>query len=253
MSAAARALVRARASSATAASAVPATRAAFASAASSKPAQQPAPVAWEDIAVQASTPVLSPPTPSDWKRPIPSGIEPAYDEALNYLAKRKQELLAQQAETEQQAVLAATQNDTDKASDLVAQAEALAIAAEVDDPAVRWAFGKGWQDMTRPAVRYMREQAWRRQTYLSTGNRKPVARSHQELGPLNTLQFRAQVMKVIPDLVPFAVPTADLQLFYGVGHGFGDHGGQAGDVHPGCLVPAHKVRHPARVSALYGD
>ena len=49
-------------------------------------------------------------------------------------------------------------------------------------------------------------------------------------------------MKVVPDAVPSAIPTADVQVYYGQGSGFGDHGGEGGEVLAGVMLGAEKVR-----------
>jgi large subunit ribosomal protein L35 len=48
-------------------------------------------------------------------------------------------------------------------------------------------------------------------------------------------------MRVVPDVVPFANPTVDLQVSFGEGSGFGDHGGEGGEVLAGVFLDAQAV------------
>lgn len=48
-------------------------------------------------------------------------------------------------------------------------------------------------------------------------------------------------MAVLPDAIFHITPTVDVQVAFGEGEGFHDHGGQGGDVLPGCFVGAEKV------------
>ncbi len=97
-------------------------------------------------------------------------------------------------------------------------------------------------DLSRPVFRYLREQAWRR-PFLSTSTPRPLAgqESRAHAGPLATLVQRARAMRVVPDVVPHATPTVDVQVYFGQGAGFGDHGGEGGEVLPGVFVDAAKV------------
>lgn len=53
-------------------------------------------------------------------------------------------------------------------------------------------------------------------------------------------------MRVIPDVVPSATPSVDLQVMVGEGAGIGDHGGEGGDVLAGVFLDPALVRtsHP---------
>jgi hypothetical protein len=59
---------------------------------------------------------------------------------------------------------------------------------------------------------------------------------------LPRLLERIRLMKVLPDAISHITPVVDVQVVFGEGEGFHDHGGQGGDVLPGCFVEADKVR-----------
>ncbi|KAE8210315.1 hypothetical protein CF327_g5809 [Tilletia walkeri] len=154
---------------------------------------------------------------SQWKPALPKGVEPAYDAAVSFLAKHK-ETKAQEAEAL-------------KGEGREEEAEKVLVQAKVDDPETRWLFSNGQVDLSLPVFRFLREQAWRKN------------------GSLDRLLERIRLMKVVPDVVPTIAPTVDLQVAYGEGKGFGDHGGEGGDVWPGVFLETAKTVEPPKVTA----
>ncbi|KDN52911.1 PEBP-like protein [Tilletiaria anomala UBC 951] len=164
-----------------------------------------------------------------WMRPIPPGVEPAYDEALAYLSQYQREKRGQVEGLKKEAV--SSRGSPEAVNNLQMQIEELEIVAELDDPQVRWDFENGKIDMSRPVHRYLREQAWRR------------------AGPLRKLTERCKLMRVVPDVVPYVTPSADLQVFFGEGAGYGDHGGNGGEVLAGVFLDADVTLEKPRLEA----
>lgn len=154
-------------------------------------------------ALSTSTSASAPapaPAPFSWKPALAPGVQPAYDEALSYLAAHSAKL----------------QQRIDGAG--AGEEEALKIAAGINDPAVLAAFRAGTYDLAEPVYRHLREKAWRK------------------YGALDKLMQRCTLMHVLPDVLDTITPTVDLQLAFGHGPGIGDHGGHGGDVLAGVFV-----------------
>lgn len=97
-------------------------------------------------------------------------------------------------------------------------------------------------DLSNPVHRYLREMAWRRPSVTSTSPRTARSEtSRADAGPLVKLIERCRLMRVVPDVVAFANPTVDLQVSFGEGSGFGDHGGEGGEALAGVFLDAQAV------------
>ncbi|CAD6898909.1 unnamed protein product [Tilletia controversa] len=154
---------------------------------------------------------------TSWQPALPSGLEPAYDAALAFLGQHKQ------AKVQAAEALRSKGQAT--------QADKILVEGNVDDPQTRWLFSNGQVDLSLPVFRFLREQAWRKN------------------GALDRLLERVRLMKVVPDVVPTIAPTVDVQVAYGEGQGFGDHGGNGGDVWPGVFLETAKTVETPRVTA----
>ncbi|WFD31372.1 mitochondrial 54S ribosomal protein YmL35 [Malassezia sp. CBS 17886] len=177
---------------------------------------------------------------TQWKRPVDSGSVPVYDEALAYVDadSRLQRTRLEKLRGEGRAGNGGPSGDPSSEGGAdPALVDSLEIVSEMNLPAVRASFLHGDYDLRRPVFRHLREQAWR------VG------------GPLEKLAERLTLTRVLPDVVPSATPTVDVQVFFGEGAGIGDHGGEGGDVLAGVFVDVGKTLTPptVRATAFHND
>ncbi|KAI4127298.1 MAG: hypothetical protein LQ338_003258 [Usnochroma carphineum] len=74
--------------------------------------------------------------------------------------------------------------------------EKLKILADINDPVIKKRFEDGQGDMNRPIYRYLADQQWRKQRRL-------------------ILMQRINQMHIVPDVLPYLNPTAEVKLAFG--------------------------------------
>lgn len=165
---------------------------------------------------------------SSWQRPIPSGTEPAYDEALRYISSQQESLQGKihALRTESEKLTPGSRERTEADARLKSHI----IASQINDPEVRWKFEHNVDaDLSNPVFSHLYEKSWREQVLP------------------RTLE-RIRLMKVLPDVLSSITPVVDVQVAFGQGEGFHDHGGDAGPVLTGCFVCASKTLQPPKVT-----
>ncbi|GAA5895427.1 YbhB/YbcL family Raf kinase inhibitor-like protein [Sporobolomyces salmoneus] len=122
---------------------------------------------------------------SSYSAPIKPGVLPAYDQALAYIARDREQKLKDLEEL--------------KGNKEVDQAvlEKLEVEAWSNDPETRWKANNGQADLSKPVFRFLAERKWRKE------------------GDLAILMQRVTQMSVTPDLLPEIVPEADLRIRIG--------------------------------------
>ena len=98
----------------------------------------------EGAATRVSAVAAAAAGPSGWQRPVAPGVEPAYDEALAFLADYQQGVRRQIEQLKKEGAGGGS-------ADIAARIEELEIAAELDDPMARWEFEQG-RSASRHAV-----------------------------------------------------------------------------------------------------
>ncbi|KAH8822516.1 phosphatidylethanolamine-binding protein [Flagelloscypha sp. PMI_526] len=166
--------------------------------------------------------------PKNYSRPIPKGIVPAYDLALQLIAEdsgniqKEAEELAKQiinaeqplreaekaAESlrkkqdltaEETSLLASHEkiiSETPRANEMRDKLGILQVQAKTNDPETRWKIQNAMVDMSIPVHRYLEEQKWRKN------------------GNLDLLMERVHQMNIVPDVIPVMHPSLDLQVVY---------------------------------------
>ncbi|GAA5836809.1 hypothetical protein JCM3766R1_006270 [Sporobolomyces carnicolor] len=119
---------------------------------------------------------------SGYAAPIKPGVLPAYDQALAYIARDREQKLKQLDELR-------NANEVDPAA-----IEKLEVEAWSNDPETRWNANNGQADLSKPVYRHLAERKWRKE------------------GDLAILMQRVTQMSVTPDLLPEIVPQADLRI-----------------------------------------
>ncbi|GAA5825143.1 hypothetical protein JCM11251_006117 [Rhodosporidiobolus azoricus] len=125
---------------------------------------------------QASTSTYTP--------PIKAGVLPAYDEAVAFIVRDREDKLKQLEDLKKQG---AEQAVLDK----------LEVEAWSNDPETRWRAKNGQADLSKPVYRQLAQRAWRTQ------------------GDLAILMQRVTQMHVVPDLLPSISPSADVRIQVG--------------------------------------
>lgn len=165
---------------------------------------------------------------SGWTPPITPGVEPAYDEALAYISTQQASLRREIPALE--AAISSHPPGSSERSSAQAKLDAHLVAAEINDPAVRWRFANNVDaPLSSPVFAHLREQAWRR-------------------GPLERLAARLRDMYVVPDVLLTFTPTVDVRVSFGEGTGFTDVTSKSGIedvsgeiIDPGCIIPAART------------
>ncbi|KAL8894286.1 MAG: hypothetical protein Q9192_004451 [Flavoplaca navasiana] len=101
--------------------------------------------------------------------------------------------------------------------------EDLKILADINDPVIKKRFEDGQGDMDRPIYRFLADRQWRQQRRL-------------------ILLQRINQMHIVPDMVPYLDPTAEVRLIFG-----------RRDVHPGDFVESQNSEMPPRLSIQVFD
>ncbi|KAL8998300.1 MAG: hypothetical protein Q9169_002614 [Polycauliona sp. 2 TL-2023] len=101
--------------------------------------------------------------------------------------------------------------------------EDLKILADINDPVIKKRFEDGEGDMNRPIYRYLADRLWRQQRRL-------------------ILMQRLNQMHIVPDVVPYLDPTAELRLLFG-----------KRNVQPGDFVESQNSEKPPRLSIQVFD
>ncbi|KAI4253862.1 MAG: hypothetical protein L6R42_007418 [Xanthoria sp. 1 TBL-2021] len=101
--------------------------------------------------------------------------------------------------------------------------EDLKILADINDPVIKKRFEDGEGDMNRPIYRYLADRQWRQQRRL-------------------ILMQRINQMHIVPDMVPYLDPTAEVRLFFG-----------RRNVQPGDFVESRNSETPPRLSIQVFD
>ncbi|KAL7004681.1 mitochondrial 54S ribosomal protein YmL35 [Cystobasidiomycetes sp. EMM_F5] len=166
----------------------------------------------------AQTPIQSETTSREWKRPVKKGAIPAYDEALALLERDREDKLKQLQQAK--AELAGLSSDGNaevvsrRKTQLQNRIEGLEIAAAINMPETRTKFRNGQSSMSEPVMRYMAEQAWRKDgrlgilvdalciTALFTNSQQYVLLQMQ----------RVTQMHIVPDLLAIIDPDVDMSI-----------------------------------------
>ncbi|GAA5875709.1 hypothetical protein JCM8547_007046 [Rhodosporidiobolus lusitaniae] len=115
--------------------------------------------------------------------PLKPGQLPAFDEAVAYIARDRENKLEQIVELRQTAEPALL--------------EKLEVEAWSNDPETRWRAKNGQGDLSKPVYRHLAERAWRKE------------------GDLAILMQRVTQMHVTPDLLPSISPELDVRIQVG--------------------------------------
>jgi large subunit ribosomal protein L35 len=172
---------------------------------------------------------------SEWRAPIAPGVEPAYDEALKYIAWQQEQVRAKIPGLQKE--VQASQPGTDER---IAAEEALnshQVASLINDPTILWRSRNNVDaPLTDPVFAHLREKAWRKNVLPRTTE-------------------RIQLMRVVPDAVASVLPLVDVEVAFGQGTGIHDHGGDAGAVQVGSFVPPHvSLQQPnVRITPFHRD
>ncbi|KIY63842.1 PEBP-like protein [Cylindrobasidium torrendii FP15055 ss-10] len=145
-----------------------------------------------------------PATPT-WRRALPVGVLPAYDEALKLITEDATRLRAEERAlhaqiVEKAAQVKATAEGVER-DGLVNELEEIRklhrivdVQSQVNIPKVRWSARHGYYRMQNAAHRHLREQQWR------------------EDGKLDLTMERIHQMNVVPDLLTSIRPSLDITL-----------------------------------------
>ncbi|KAL8786175.1 MAG: hypothetical protein Q9213_002945 [Squamulea squamosa] len=95
--------------------------------------------------------------------------------------------------------------------------EELKILADINDPVIKKRFEDGEGDMNRPIYRYLADRKWRQQRRL-------------------ILMQRINQMHIVPDVVSYLDPTAEVRMFYG-----------RRNIQPGDFVESQNSETPPRL------
>ncbi|KAL8942997.1 MAG: hypothetical protein Q9216_001353 [Gyalolechia sp. 2 TL-2023] len=96
--------------------------------------------------------------------------------------------------------------------------EKLKILADINDPVVKKRFEDGFGDLNRPIYRFLADQQWRKQRRL-------------------ILMQRVNQMHVVPDVVPYVDPTAEVKVAFG-----------RRNIQPGDFVDSRTSEIPPRLN-----
>ncbi|KAJ6498040.1 hypothetical protein C8R47DRAFT_1112633 [Mycena vitilis] len=155
-------------------------------------------------------PEISLDSPRRWNRPLPVGVLPAYDAALDVIRQdarlvRKQAVPLRRQIARLHAILCGevpgekVEGEARRAMEaeleaLRAKLRVLDVQSEVNLPEVRWSVANAMADMSVPSHRHLVEQRWRKD------------------GDLDLLMERLHQMNVIPDALPVLHPSLDLHV-----------------------------------------
>ncbi|KAJ7652057.1 phosphatidylethanolamine-binding protein [Mycena polygramma] len=155
-------------------------------------------------------PAISLDSPRRWNRPLPVGVLPAYDAALDVIRQdarqvRKQAVPLRRQIARLHAILCGevpgekVEGEARRAMEaeleaLRAKLRVLDVQSEVNLPEVRWSVANAMADMSVPSHRHLVEQRWRKD------------------GDLDLLMERLHQMHVIPDALPVLHPSLDLHV-----------------------------------------
>ncbi|GAA5908745.1 hypothetical protein JCM6882_008194 [Rhodosporidiobolus microsporus] len=136
------------------------------------------------VSRQLSTSAAPAASTSSYTPPLKAGVLPAYDEAVAFIARDREDKLKQLEDLKKQG---ADQAALDK----------LEVEAWANDPETRWRAKNGQGDLSKPVYRQLAQRAWRTQ------------------GDLAILMQRVTQMHVTPDLLPSISPVADVRIHVG--------------------------------------
>ncbi|GAA6011683.1 hypothetical protein JCM10207_004208 [Rhodosporidiobolus poonsookiae] len=122
------------------------------------------------------------PAPAAYAAPLKPGQLPAFDEAVAYIAKDRENKLKQLEELKRQGGV--DQAVLDK----------LEVEAWANDPETRWKAKNGQADLSKPVYRQLVKRAW-----------------HKD-GDLTILLQRIHQMHIVPDLLPSLSPEVDVRI-----------------------------------------
>ncbi|KII86518.1 hypothetical protein PLICRDRAFT_165126 [Plicaturopsis crispa FD-325 SS-3] len=172
-------------------------------------------------------PPISLDRPREWNRPIPVGVIPAYDLALEYLKRDADALRAELEQVRAQAAKA----EGEEAEQLLEKARILEVQSEINLPDVRWKTANGMADLSKPVYRHLVEQRWRSE------------------GALDLLMERIYQMNVVPDVLPELHPSFDLRINFPEGVAPGQYVKSSAwkPVEPGVYLLPQQTRHSPRL------
>ncbi|KAK0245524.1 phosphatidylethanolamine-binding protein [Armillaria nabsnona] len=124
-----------------------------------------------------------------WRPTLPTGVLPAYDEAIKLIRQDSFRLKREAAEV-RRSIKPGDEDEEEKRKLL----RIIQVQSEINLPEVRWAVKSRLVDMRNPAHRHLREQNWRGE------------------GKLDLLMERIHQMNVIPDVLPSLHPSIDLSI-----------------------------------------
>lgn len=101
--------------------------------------------------------------------------------------------------------------------------EKLKILADINDPVIKKRFEDGVGDLNRPIYRYLADRQWRQQRRL-------------------ILMQRINQMHVVPDVLPYLAPTAEVKVVFG-----------RRNIHPGDFVDSKISETPPRLNVQVVD
>ncbi|EGU11322.1 hypothetical protein RTG_02794 [Rhodotorula toruloides ATCC 204091] len=129
-----------------------------------------------------SAPTRSASAAPAYRPPVEPGVLPAFDAAVDYIARDRQQKLERLEQLRKDAGATET------------QLEKLEVEAWSNDPETRWRAKNGFADFSKPVYRHLVERAWRNE------------------GDLAILMQRVTQMNVIPDVVGDIYPEIDLRI-----------------------------------------
>ncbi|CAG8480312.1 922_t:CDS:2 [Diversispora eburnea] len=170
--------------------------------------------------------VIPPTAPPFVYKPPALGVNPAYDEALKYIAEDKAKKYQEIEEIEQIIKMKINQGvhpNDESIKEFEKEIYDLAVYAEANDPEIRWNFEHGKIDMTKPIYRFLREKQWKN-------------------GYNQHLMERINQMFVVPDVFPLVKNlTIDLQFKF-----------ESDIVEPGIfLKPINTIDPPTMIMTNY--